>query len=68
MKFILSITSIFFDSIFFFQFWLYRNNKGKKKVPDLDEFEEGKGILDEFEGVKGIADSKQVSSRAMSGD
>ena len=50
VKFILSITSIFFDSIFFFQFYIYRNNKGKKNVPDLDDLagEEGKGILDEF--------------------
>jgi len=29
VKFILSITSIVFDSIFFFQFWLY---KGKKPI------------------------------------
>ena len=54
VKFILSITSIFFDSIFFFQFWLYRKNKGKK-VPDLDDCgEEGKGILDENEPKNGI--------------
>ena len=29
VKFILSITSILFDSIFFFQFWLYKGNKPK---------------------------------------
>lgn len=54
VKFILSITSMLFDSIFFFQFWLYRKNKGKK-MPDLDDCgEEGKGILDENDEKNGI--------------
>jgi len=65
VKFILSITSIFFDSIFFLQFWLYRNNKPANKLPELADLgEEGMGILDE--PVKGIAHSKQVSQAAHS--
>ena len=40
VKFILSITSIVFDSIFFFQFWLYKNNKPPEKLPETDEFAE----------------------------
>ena len=47
VKFILSVTSMLFDSIFFFQFWLYKNNK-PAKIPEFDQFgEEGRGILDE---------------------
>ena len=61
VKFILAITSVVFDSIFFFQFWLYKNNKGKgerKPLPDLSDYEatEGKGMLD-----AGIANSQTVS-------
>ena len=63
VKFILAICSIFFDSIFFFQFWLYRNNKAKE--PAFDELaEEGKGILDEPRA--GIAPSKTVSNSGFS--
>jgi len=61
VKFILSVTSMLFDSIFFFQFWLYRNNKSPaKQLPELTDFgEEGKGILDE--SPKAIAHSKNTS-------
>ncbi len=46
VKFILSICSIFFDSIFFIQFCLYKNNKtAKKELPDLEQLE-GQGMLD----------------------
>ena len=49
VKFILAITSMVFDSIFFFQFWLYKNNgkAQKKELPDIDATPlEGKGMLD----------------------
>ena len=60
VKFILSVTSMLFDSIFFFQFWLYRNNKPSKALPEFSDLgEEGKGILDE---PKAIAHSKQNTS------
>ena len=49
VKFILSITSIFFDTIFFIQFAMYKGNKPKVKTK-LDEFDTveaaGKGMLD----------------------
>ena len=64
VKFILSITSIFFDSIFFFQFWLYKGNKPLDKTPEIDDFgEEGKGILDE---PNAISHSKTTSQQAQS--
>ena len=52
VKFILAITSMVFDTIFFFQFWLYKNNgkAERKELPDLSDYEghenEGKGMLD----------------------
>ena len=50
VKFILSITSILFDSIFFFQFWLYKGNKPKDSAAregGSDEGDgEGKAMLD----------------------
>ena len=48
VKFILSITSIFFDSIFFVQFALYRNNKPKQSKGEEIEGDGkgGKGMLD----------------------
>ena len=49
VKFILSICSIFFDAIFFFQFWLYRGNKPKDSAARTgsDDVEgEGKAMLD----------------------
>ena len=55
VKFILAITSIVFDSIFFFQFWLYKNNgkKGEQKeLPDLSDYEgDGQGMLDNKTGT-----------------
>ena len=61
VSFILSVTSMIFDTIFFFQFWLYKNNKPSQKLPDLDDLgEEGRGILDE--SPKAIAASKTVSA------
>ena len=63
VKFILSVTSMLFDSIFFFQFWLYRNNKPSKPLPELSDLgEEGKGILDEQEH-KAIATSNGNTDR-----
>ena len=63
VKFILSVTSMLFDSIFFFQFWLYRNNKPSKPLPELSDLgEEGKGILDEHEH-KAIATSNGNTDR-----
>ncbi len=44
VKFILSICSIVFDSIFFFQFWLYKGNKPKDSAAKTEEGYE------EFEG------------------
>ena len=46
VKFILSITSILFDSIFFFQFWLYKGNKPKDSAAiddDIDNMTDEKG-------------------------
>ena len=65
VKFILSITSIFFDSIFFFQFWLYKGNKPKKTLAEVEGEalygEEGKGILDEKDDPHAIAKSNTIS-------
>ena len=48
VKFILSITSIFFDSIFFIQFAMYgKGKKDKQTLPEFEGLKEGKGILDE---------------------
>lgn len=49
VKFILSITSILFDSIFLFQHYvLYRGNKPKSEAKNIDEtdYPDGVGILD----------------------
>lgn len=51
VKFMLSITSILFDSIFLFQHYvLYRGNRPKDEVKNIDEGEteneDGKGMLD----------------------
>ena len=46
VKFILAICSIFFDSIFFFQFWLYSGNKPSKTIENFDDSGDQKGMLD----------------------
>ena len=59
VKFILSITAVFFDLIFFFQFAIYRGNKPKQTLPDLDTG--GKGMLDEVDHSYDLAPSKTTS-------
>ena len=48
VKFILSITSILFDTIFIFQHYVLYGDKSKKATVPLDgpELEDGKGLLD----------------------
>ena len=46
VKFILSLCSILFDSIFFFQFWLYKGNKPPQELEPEGDEDETKGMLD----------------------
>ena len=50
VKFILSITSMFFDTIFFIQFAIYKGNKPKGEQPTLEDLDAktrpGRGLLD----------------------
>jgi len=66
VKFILSICSIFFDSIFFIQFCLYRNNKKTKPAPEFApvDGEDSKGILDRDYAVAPSKTSSQIDKNS----